>query len=169
MFSLPRIASPSNNHFTFHLGFVHPLKDVALRQCLPLSSGCCFPVPGGSLLSSSVVLPSSAWSSSWSLPTSLGVRVQVFVCLHFSVSASRQTAPHFTKKVMDQCVLPTMTYICQTWSLNKQLRNKLRIAQRPMEKKMLGLKQQGMIPCSEIMKRTKIIDILQYTLNQKRK
>ena len=23
--------------------------------------------------------------------------------------------------VMDQCVLPTMTYGCQTWSLNKQL------------------------------------------------
>ena len=36
--------------FTFHLCFVHPLQDVALHQCLPLSSGCCFPVPGGSLL-----------------------------------------------------------------------------------------------------------------------
>ena len=32
--------------FTFHLGFVHPLQDVALHQCLPLSSVCCFPVPG---------------------------------------------------------------------------------------------------------------------------
>ena len=30
--------------FTFHLGFVHQLQDVALHQCLPLSSGCCFPV-----------------------------------------------------------------------------------------------------------------------------
>ena len=36
--------------FTFHLGFVHPLQDVALHQCLPLSSVCCFPNPGGSLL-----------------------------------------------------------------------------------------------------------------------
>ena len=34
--------------FTFHLGCVHPLQDVALHQCLPLSSVCCFPVPGGS-------------------------------------------------------------------------------------------------------------------------
>ena len=33
------------------------------------------------------------------------------------------------KKVMDQCVLPTMTYGCKTWSLNKQLTNKLRTAQ----------------------------------------
>ena len=55
--------------FTFHLGFVHPLQDVALHQCLPLSSVCCFPVPGGSLLPCYVVLSSSAWSSSWSLPS----------------------------------------------------------------------------------------------------
>ena len=33
-----------------HLGFVHPLQDVALHQCLPSSSVCCFPNPGGSLL-----------------------------------------------------------------------------------------------------------------------
>ena len=55
--------------FTFHLGLVHPLQDVALHQCLPLSSVCCFPDPGGSLLPCYVVLPSSAWSSSWSLPS----------------------------------------------------------------------------------------------------
>ena len=36
--------------FTFHLGFVYPLQDVAHHQCLPLFSVCCFPVPGGSLL-----------------------------------------------------------------------------------------------------------------------
>ena len=32
---------------------------------------------------------------------------------------------------------------------------------------MLGLKLQDKIPCSEIMKRTKIIDIIEYTLKQK--
>ena len=37
-------------HLHLHLGFVHPLQDVALHQCLPLSSVCCFPNPGGSLL-----------------------------------------------------------------------------------------------------------------------
>ena len=36
--------------FTFHLGFVHPLQDVALHKCLPLYSVCCFPVPSGSHL-----------------------------------------------------------------------------------------------------------------------
>ena len=55
-------------NITFHLGLVHPLQDVALHQCLPLSSVCCFPVPGGSLLPCYVVLPPSAWSSFSSLP-----------------------------------------------------------------------------------------------------
>ena len=41
---------PPLSPFTFHLGFVHPLQDVTLNQCLPLPSVCCFPVPGGSLL-----------------------------------------------------------------------------------------------------------------------
>ena len=71
------------------------------------------------------------------------------------------------KQVMDQCILPTMTYDCQTWSLNKQLTNKLRAAQRAMERKMLDLKLKDKIPCSEIRKRTKIIDIIEYTLKQK--
>ena len=38
-----------NLHLHLHLGFVHPLQDVALHQCLPSSSVCCFPNPGGSL------------------------------------------------------------------------------------------------------------------------
>ena len=68
---------------------------------------------------------------------------------------------------MDQCVLPAMTYGCQTSSLNKQLTNKLRTAQRAMKRKMLGLKLQDKIPCSEIRKRTKKTDIIEYTLKQK--
>ena len=71
------------------------------------------------------------------------------------------------KQVMDQCILPTMTYGCQTWSLNKQMTNKLRTAQRAMERKMLDLKLKNKIPCAEIRKRTKIIDIIEYTLKQK--
>ena len=71
------------------------------------------------------------------------------------------------KQVMDQCILPTMTYGCQTWSLNKQMTNKLRTTQTAMERKMLDLKLQDKIPCSEIRKRTKIIDIIEYTLKQK--
>ena len=63
--------------------------------------------------------------------------------------------------------MPTMTYGCQTWSLNKQLTNKLRTTQRAMERKMLDLKLQDKIACSEIRTRTKLIDIIEYTLKQK--
>ena len=51
--------------------------------------------------------------------------------------------------------------------LQEQLTNKLRTAQRAMERKMLDLKLKDKIPCSEIRKRTKIIDIIEYTLKQK--
>ena len=75
---------------------------------------------------------------------------------------------------MDSCfshgksnVLPTMTYGCQTWSLNIQLTNKLRTAQKATERKMLNLELQDKMPCSEVKKRTKVIDIIEYTLKQK--
>ena len=64
-------------------------------------------------------------------------------------------------------VINSKSYGCQTWSLNKQMTNKLRTSQRAMERKMLDLKLQDKIPCSEIRKRTKIIDIIEYTLKQK--
>ena len=48
----------------------------------------------------------------------------------------------------------------------KQMTNKLRTAQRATERKMLDLKLQDTLPCSEIRKRTKIIDIIEYTLNK---
>ena len=59
----------SLHHLHLHLGFVHPLHDVGLHQCLTSSSVCCFPNPGGSLLLCYVILPSSAWSSSRPLPS----------------------------------------------------------------------------------------------------
>ena len=45
--------------------------------------------------------------------------------------------------------------------------NKLRTAQRAIERKMLDLELQEKKPSSEIRKRTKIIDIIEYTLKQK--
>ena len=44
---------------------------------------------------------------------------------------------------------------------------RLRTAQRAMKSKMLDLKLQDNIPYSEIRKRTKIVDIIEYTLKQK--
>ena len=71
------------------------------------------------------------------------------------------------RKVYDQCILPVMTYGCQTWTLTKQLANKIETAQRAMERRMLNIKLQDRIPCKEIRAKTKIKDILQFILEQK--
>ena len=70
-------------------------------------------------------------------------------------SQDKQLPISLKKQVMDQCILPTMTYGCQTWSLNKQMTNKLRTAQRAMERKMLDLKLKDKIPCAENQKENK--------------
>ena len=69
-------------HLHLHLGFVHPLQDAALHQCLPSSSVCCFPNPGGSLLLCYVILPSSAWSSSRTYCSSYVCQVVWVVSTH---------------------------------------------------------------------------------------
>ena len=64
------------------------------------------------------------------------------------------------RKVFNQCIIPTMTYGCQTWSLTKDIANKMEVCQRKMERKMLGLKQIDRIPNSTIRERSKVDDIL---------
>ncbi|KAH1010977.1 hypothetical protein HUJ04_000425 [Dendroctonus ponderosae] len=43
------------------------------------------------------------------------------------------------RKVFGQCVLPVLTYGAQALTLTKQYRNKIKIAQRKMERAMLGV------------------------------
>ena len=64
-------------------------------------------------------------------------------------------------KVFDQCVLPVMTYGTETWSLTIGLMNKLKVAQRAMERAMLGVSLRDRIRNEEIRKRTKVTDIAQ--------
>ena len=71
------------------------------------------------------------------------------------------------RQVFDQCVLPSMAYGCQTWSLSKAMGQKLRKAQRAMERKMLNLKIKDKVPYTEIRKRTRVQDIVQFVLKQK--
>ncbi|GFS25595.1 endonuclease-reverse transcriptase [Elysia marginata] len=71
------------------------------------------------------------------------------------------------RQVYDQCILPTMTYGCQTWSMTKAVGQKLRVAQRAMERKMLGLKLTDKISCKEIRNKTQVSDIAQYIAKQK--
>ena len=71
------------------------------------------------------------------------------------------------RQVFDQCVIPTMSYGCQTWSFTKALIQKLRTAQRAMERKILGIKSKDRVPCREIRARTNVVDIVKYVAKQK--
>ena len=50
--------------------------------------------------------------------------VELFWKKNKEMLQDRQLHISMKKQVLGQCVLPTMTYGCQTWSLNKQLIDK---------------------------------------------
>ena len=43
------------------------------------------------------------------------------------------------RKIYNSCIIPAMTYGCETWKLTKRSENQLRITQRAMERAMLGI------------------------------
>ena len=62
-------------------------------------------------------------------------------------------------KVFAHCVLPVMTYGAETWKLTVGLVHKFKVAQRAMERAILGVSLADNIRNEVICKRTKIIDI----------
>ena len=56
---------------------------------------------------------------------------EIFLDRHLPISLKR--------KVFNQCVLPAITYGCQTWSLTKALVMKLETSQQAMQRKMLDM------------------------------
>ncbi len=48
--------------------------------------------------------------------------------------------PAYRSQIFNSCVLPALTYGCQTWSLSKRLEQKLKSAQNSMKRAMLGIK-----------------------------
>ena len=89
----------------------------------------------------------------------LGKYREIFLDRHLPMSPER--------KVFNQCVLPTMTRGCQTWSLTKALVKKLETSQRAMERRMLNVKLKDRIRNTIIRQRTIVTDIVQYVTNTK--
>ena len=71
------------------------------------------------------------------------------------------------RQVFDQCVLPTVTYGCQTLSLTKVTTQRLRTAQRAMDRKMLKAQWKDKIPCREIRAKTNIKEVVKFAAKQK--
>ena len=73
------------------------------------------------------------------------------------------------RKVYDSCILPSMTYGCETWKINTRTEKILRIAQRAMERSMLKITIRDRKSSLWIRKQTKIKDIIKYIKQQKRR
>ena len=84
---------------------------------------------------------------------------RIFLDRHLLMSLKR--------KVFNRCVLPAMTYGCQTWSLTKALVKKLETSHRAMERRMLNVKLKDRIRNTTIRQRTRVTDIVQYVTNTK--
>lgn len=64
------------------------------------------------------------------------------------------------KKVMDMCILPTLTYACQTWKFSTKAKRLIVTCQRGMERSMMKIKKIQKIKHSKIRRETKVIDAL---------
>ena len=79
--------------------------------------------------------------------------------MYKEIFLDKQLPISLKRKVYDQCILPTVTYGCQTWSLTREILNKLEVSQRAMERKMLNIKLKDKIRNTAIRQRTQIKDI----------
>lgn len=71
------------------------------------------------------------------------------------------------KKVMDSCLIPCLTYACQTWKFTNKIKNKIITCQRGMERSMLGIRKIQKINHTKIRSKTKTIDALSHSLKLK--
>ncbi|CAH2093264.1 unnamed protein product [Euphydryas editha] len=64
------------------------------------------------------------------------------------------------RKTFNTCILPCLTYGCETWALTNSLRDKLAKCQRAMERSIVGTKRRDRVRNTDIRMKTKLTDIL---------
>jgi len=65
------------------------------------------------------------------------------------------------RKVFNMCVLPVLTYGAETLTITKASANKLRVAQRAMERAMLGVSLRDRMTNEWIRQQTKVTDVME--------
>ncbi|KAJ8704650.1 hypothetical protein PYW07_011838 [Mythimna separata] len=76
------------------------------------------------------------------------------------VMKSKEMSIKIKKKTFDTCILPCITYGCETWALTKHHRDKLERCQKGMERSMLNLKLKDRVRSADIRRKTKLTNIL---------
>lgn len=70
-------------------------------------------------------------------------------------------------KVLNTCLIPCLTYACQTWIFNNKTKNKLITCQRGIQRSMLKIRKMQKIRHSKIREATKAKDALTQALSLK--
>lgn len=76
------------------------------------------------------------------------------------IMKNKDLSMHIKKKTFNTCILPCMTYGCESWALTDKQRERLACTQRAMERSMLGTRLSDKIRNSEIRRKTKVTDIV---------
>lgn len=76
------------------------------------------------------------------------------------IMKSRELSMAIKRKAFDTCILPCLTYGCETWALTMAQRSKLARCQRAMERSMTGHKRKDRVRNSDLRIKTGVIDIL---------
>ena len=73
---------------------------------------------------------------------------------------SRKASMEIKRKIHDECILPVMTYGCETRALNNAMMDTLAVAQRQMERTMLGITLRDRKRNTWIRQETGVSDII---------
>ena len=79
-----------------------------------------------------------------------------------NIMKSRKASMEIKSKIFNEYILPVMAYGCETWALNKTMMDKLAVAQRKMERIMLGITLQDQRRNDWIRDQTKVLDIINF-------
>ena len=76
------------------------------------------------------------------------------------IMTCRKTSMILKRKAYIECILPTMIYGSETWSLSETKLKELTIAQRKMERMMLGVTLRDKMKTEDIRRKTQVKDII---------
>ena len=65
------------------------------------------------------------------------------------------------RKIFNQCILPVLTYGCETWTSTKKINQRLAVTQRAMERSMLGITRRDRKSNKWIREQTKVMDVVE--------
>lgn len=84
-----------------------------------------------------------------------------------NIMRSKKASMKIKKKVLNEYILPVMTYGCETWALNNAMEEMLAIAQRKMERIMLGITLRDRKQNTWIRQQTGVKDIIKVIRSSK--